>query len=114
MYLIYVFTGISLPFDLRNVSNPCVTSFNISWNASNRMICGYVSYEVSISPAPIEGKAIATADNMFYSVTGLNNSIPNVTVTVTASNKAGQGSMSISVTLPKSLGKCYVCIYMYM
>ena len=46
-------------------------------------------------------------DTFYSSVTGLNNSNPDVMVTVTASNKAGQGSMSIPVHLPKSQGKCY-------
>ena len=47
-------------------------------------------------------------DTFYFSVTGLNNSDANVMVTVTASNKAGQGNMSIPVRLPESLGKCYV------
>ena len=50
-------------------------------------------------------------DIFYFSVTGLINSDRNVTITVNASNKAGQGNMSISVPLPKSLGKCYVHIY---
>ena len=89
------------------MSEICVTSFNISWDVSNSVTCGDVSYEVSIYPPPIEGNAIATTDNMFYSVTGLNNSLPNVTVTVTASNKVGRGNnRTILVELPKPLGKC--------
>ena len=91
------------------MSRICVTSFNISWDASNSITCGDVSYEVSISPPPIEGNATATTVDRFYSVTGLNNSLPNVTITVTASNRAGQGdNMTFPVQLPKPLGKCYM------
>ena len=46
-------------------------------------------------------------DTYYSSITGLNNSDPDVMVTVTASNRAGQGNMSIPVRLPPSLGKCY-------
>ena len=49
-------------------------------------------------------------DTFYSSITGLNNSDPDVMVTVTASNRAGQGNMSIPVRLPPSLGKCYVCM----
>ena len=85
---------IDLPtvINIRNVSEICVTSFNISWDILNSMTCEDVSYEVSISPPPVEGNTIATTDNMFYSVTGLNNSLPNVTITVTVSNREGQES----------------------
>ena len=64
-----------------------------------------------VFPSPIEQsmEQITRVDDTFYfSVTGLNNSDPNVTITVTASNRAGQGNMSISVRLPEPLGKCYV------
>ena len=49
-------------------------------------------------------------DDTFYSsITTLNNSDPDVMVTVTASNRAGQGNRkSIPVHLPESLGKCYI------
>ena len=103
------------PVDLRTASEICVTFFNISWNASNRITCGDVSYNVSVFPLPIEQsmEQITRADDTFYfSVTGLNNSDPNVTITVTASNRAGQGNMSIPVRLPESLGKC--CVHMYV
>ena len=100
------------------MSEICVTSFNISWDVSNSITCGDVSYEVSISPPPIEGNAIATTDNMFYSITGLNNSDPNVTITVTAlSNRGGRGNnRTFLVELSKPLGKCYtystrLCLY---
>ena len=99
------------PIDLRNVSRICVTFFNISWNASNRIACGVVSYEVFGSQPQIEGRMenITRVDDTFYfSITGLNNSNPNATITVTASNRAGQGNMSISVRLPEPLGKCYI------
>ena len=100
------------------MSEICVTSFSISWDVFNSITCGDVSYEVSISPPPIEGNAIATTDNMFYSVTGLNNSIPNVTITVAAiSNRGGRGNnRTFLVELSKPLGKCYtynarLCLY---
>ena len=111
-YLIYVFTDVPSPVGLRNVSSPCVTSFDISWNASNRTTCGNIFYEVSISPPPIEEsmeRITSVNDTFYFSVTGLNNTILDVMVTVTASNKAGQGNNSTSVTLPKSLGN-YVYI----
>ena len=104
------------PVDLRTVSRICVTLFNISWNASNRITCGDVSYEVFGSQPQIEGRMeniTRVGDTFYFSVTGLNNSDPdNVTITVTASNRAGQGNMSISVRLPESLGKC--CVYTYI
>ena len=103
----FTFTDLSTATNIRNVSRICVTSFNISWDASNSITCGDVSYEVSISPPPIEGNAVTTTVDRFYSVTGLNNSLPNVTVTVTARNRAGQGEAVIHhVQLPKPLGKC--------
>ena len=100
------------PVDLRTVSRICVTFFNISWSASNRITCGAVSYEVFGSQPQIEGRMenITRVDDTFYfSVTGLNNSDPDVTIIVTASNRAGQGNTSVPVRLPESLGKCYVC-----
>ena len=88
------------------MSEICVASFNISWDISNNITCGDVSYELSISPPPIEGDAVATTNNMFYNVTGLNNSLPYVTITVTARNRAGQGNnKTVFVELPKPLGK---------
>ena len=102
----HTFTDLPSPTGLRIVSRICITFFNISWNASNRY--GDVSYEVSISPPPIEQsiEEITRIDDIFYfSVTGLNNSDPDVMVTVTASNRAGQGNMAILVHLPPSLGK---------
>ena len=57
--------------NIRNVSEICVTSFNISWDLSYST-CEDVTYEVSISPPPVEGNAIAFTYNMFYSITGLN------------------------------------------
>ena len=98
------------------MSEVCVTSFNISWDVSNNITCGDVSYEVSISPPPIGGDAVTITDDMFYNVTGLNNSLPNVTITVTARNRAGQGNnRTVLVELPKPLGRCtYVCTYVWM
>ena len=109
MYDVYnTFTDLPIATNIRPMAEICVTSFNISWDVSNGITCGDVSYEVSISPPPIEGNAIATTDNMFYSVTGLNYSLPNVTITVAAiSNRAGRGNnRTFLVELPKPLGKC--------
>ena len=59
-----------------------------------------------ISPPPIEGDAIITTIDTFLSITGLNNSLPDVVITVTASNRAGQGEgRMLSVQLPRSMGK---------
>ena len=102
------------PVDLRTVSRICVTFFNISWDASNRITCGDVSYNVQVFPSPIDRsmeQITRVGDTFYFSVTGLNNSDPDVTITVTASNRAGQGNMSISVRLPEPLGKCYVHTY---
>ena len=98
--------------NITNSSRICLTSFNISWDTSNNSItCGDVSYEVSISPPPIEGNAVTTTVNRFFSVTGLNNTLRNVTVTVTARNRAGQGEDStFSVELPRKLSMCYIAI----
>ena len=118
MYLyyvhIYIFTDLPLPINLRNVSTICVTFFNISWNAFNGITCGDVSYEVLVYQSSIgqSMEEITRINDTFYSITGLNNNDPDVMVTVTASNRAGQGNMSITVRLPPSLGKCYlrICI----
>ena len=99
---------------MRTVSRICVTFFNISWNASNRITCGDVSYNVLVFPLPIEEsmeQITRVGDTFYFSVTGLNNSDPNVTITVTASNRGGRGNMSISVRLSEPLGKCYVYPY---
>ena len=62
---------------------------------------------MSISPPPIEGDAVATTENTFYNVTGLNNSLPNVTITVNARSRARLGNnKTVFVELPKPLGKC--------
>ena len=105
-----------------NVSRICVTFFDISWNAFNRTTCGNVAYNVSVFPLPIEQSMeniTRVGDTFYFSVIGLNNSDPDVTITVTASNKAGQRNMSIPVRLPESLGKYYIHIttgntYTYM
>ena len=92
----------------------CVTYFNISWNASNRITCGDVSYNMSVFQSSIRQRMeqFTRVGDMFYSsVTGLNNSNLDVMVTVTASNRAGQGNISIPVQLPESLGKCYLNTY---
>ena len=112
MYMSSTFIDLP-PVDLRTISTICVTFFNISWNASNGITCGDVSYEVSVFQSSIGQniKEITRIGDIFYSsITGLNNSDSDVTVTVTASNIARQGNMSISVHLPPSLGKCYACM----
>ena len=106
-YISNTFTDLPTVTNIRNVSKVCVTSFNISWDPPNNITCGDIFYEVSVSQPPIEGDAITTTVNTFLNVTGLNNSLPDVTITVTASNRAGQGDgRMFSVQLPGSLGKC--------
>ena len=109
------FTDLPTATNTKNDSRICVTFFNISWDLSNNSIrCGDVSYEVSISPPPIERNAVTTTVNRFFSVTGLNNSLPNVTVTVTARNRAGRGNTdTFSVDLPESLGT-YISLSTYV
>ena len=100
------FTDLPTITNIRNTSRICVTSLNISWDAPS-ITCGDVYYEVSMSPPPIEGDAVVTTVDSFLSVTGLNNSLPDVTITVTAIDRVGQrGGRVFSVQLPKSLGKC--------
>ena len=90
------------------ISSTCITSFNISWDASNSITCGDVSYEVSISPPPIGSEeTITNITNTFYHFTGLNNNLHIFTVTVTARNRAGQGNVTLNhLQLPEPLGKC--------
>ena len=105
-YISNTFTDLPTVTNIRNTSRICVTYFNISWDAPS-ITCGDVYYEVSISQPPIEGDAVVTTVDSFLSVTGLNNSLPDVTITVTAINRAGQGDgRMFPVQLPKSLGKC--------
>ena len=106
-----IFIDLPTVANIRNVST-CVTSLNISWDPPNGTTCGNVSYDVSISQPPNAVIAMYTA-NTFLSITGLNNSLPDVIITVTASNRAGQGDdMMFSVQLPRSVGKC--CTYEYI
>ena len=59
----------------------------------NRTTCGDVSYEVSVFQSSIEQsteKITRVGDTFYSSITGLNNSDPDITVTVIASNIAGQ------------------------
>ena len=98
---------------IRNDSRICLTSFNVSWNS---ITCEDISYEVSISPPPIEGNAVTTTVNRFFSVTGLNNTLRNVTVTVTARIRATSllaprvVNSTFSVELPKPLGMYVIII----
>ena len=106
-YISNTFTDLPAVTNIRNVSRICVTSFNISWDPPNSITCGDVSYEVSVVQPPIEGDAVTTTVNTFLSITGLNNSLPDVKITVTASNRAGRGDgRMFPVHLPRSLGKC--------
>ena len=110
-FYIRTITDLPSPNGLRNVSRICVTFFNISWNASNRITCGDVSYNMAVFQSSIEQsmeEITRVGDTFCSTITGLNNSDPDVMVTVTASNRAGQGNMSIPVRLPPSLGKCYI------
>ena len=101
------FTDLPTVTNIRNTSRICVTYFNISWDAPDSITCGDVYYEVLISPPPIEGDAVVTTVDSFLSITGLNNSLPDVTITVTAVNRAGRGDdRMFPVQLPRSLGKC--------
>ena len=111
-YVTYsIFIDLPTANNIRSISTICVTYFDISWDAPS-ITCGDVYYEVSISPPPIEGDAVVTTVDRFLSVTGLNNSLPDVTITVTAINRAGRGDgRMLPVQLPRSLGKC--CIYVH-
>ena len=62
---------------------------------------------MSVVQPAIEGGTVIPTVNTFLSITGLNNSLPDVTITVTASNREGPGDgRMFSVQLPESLGKC--------
>ena len=101
-----IFTDLPTVTNIRSVSTICVTYFDISWDAPS-ITCGDVYYEVLIYPPPIEGDAVVTTVDSFLSVTGLNNSLPDVTITVTVINRAGRGDGTMfPVQLPESLGKC--------
>ena len=98
--------------DIKKESTICVTSLNISWNVSNSTRCGDVSYEISIFPPPVGRDPVIKTNDTSLNVTGLNYSLPDVTITVTAINRAGRGNGStFSEPLPRSMGKCcYTCI----
>ena len=94
-----------------NESRICVTYFNISWDVFTNIECGNVSYEVSISPPPIDGDAVMNTTDRFFSVIGLNNSVLDIAINVTASNRAGKGNATAFYTqLPTPLGKHYINI----
>ena len=104
MYVQYVtysiFTDLPSVTNIRSVST-CVTSLNITWDAPS-ITCGDVYYEVSISQPPIEGDAVEVLNvtglvDRFLHVTGLNNSLPDVTITVTAIDRVGQRNNSTFV-----------------
>ena len=67
-------------------------------------------YEISISQPPIEGDAVTTTVNTTVntslSITELINSLRNVTITVTAMNRAGRGDgRMFPERLPRSMRK---------
>ena len=73
---------------------------------------------MSISQPPIEGDAVEVLNvtglvDRFLHVTGLNNSLPDVTITVTAINREGRrNGMMYLVELPRSLlGECFIYKY---
>ena len=106
--LIKCFSDLPSVTNITIVSRICPTHFNISWDAPNSITCGDVYYEVLVSQSQIEGDAVVTTVDSFLSVTGLSNSLPDVTITVTAINRAGRGDGEMfPVELPESLGKCY-------
>ena len=114
--LIKCFSDLPTVTNIRNVSRICPTYFDISWDALS-ITCGDVSYNVSVSPPPIEGDAVVSTVDSFLNVTGLNNSLPDVLITVTAINRAGRGDgRMFPVQLPKSLGKSctYKCNIRYL
>ena len=86
-----------------------------------------MSYNVLISQPQFEGDAVEVLSvtelvDRFLHITGLNNSLPDVTITVTAVDRVGQRNGSVFfVQLPRSLGKCFTyrhkiskCIAVYM
>ena len=100
------FTDLPTVTNIRNTSRICVSYFNITWDAPS-ITCGNVYYVVSISPPPIKGDAVVTTVDSFLSVIGLNNSLPDVTIIVTAIDRVGQRHGKLfPVQLPRSLGKC--------
>ena len=114
------FSDLPTVTNISNTSRICPTYFDISWDAPS-ITCGDASYNVLVSQSQIEGEAVEVSNvtvlNNSYSVTGLNNALRNVTITVTAIDRVGQrnGSM-FSVQLPESLGKCctYKCNIRYL
>ena len=96
--------------NIRSISEICVTSLNISWNAPN-ITCGDVFYSVSVSQDSNEGNA--TVDRFPFvtplnssNVSGLDNNLSDVTITVTAIDRVGKRNGSIfSQQLCKSEGK---------
>ena len=92
------YTDLPTVTDIRSVSTICVTYFDISWDAPS-ITCGDVYYEVLISQSQIEGDAVEVLNvtDRFLSVTGLNNSLHNVTITVTAIDRVGQRDNSTFV-----------------
>ena len=90
----FIFSDLPTVADIRNTSRICVTYFNISWDAPS-ITCGDLSYNVLISQSQIEGDTVEVLDvtglaDRFLSVTGLNNSLPDVTIIVTAIDRVGQ------------------------
>ena len=108
-YMSNTFTDLSTVTNIRNTSTICVTYFDISWDAPS-ITCGDVYYEVLISQSQIEGEAVEVLNvtglnNSFLSVIGLDNNLPDVTITVTAIDRVGRRNGSMySVQFQRSLG----------
>ena len=108
------FTDLSTVRNIRNTSRICVTYFNITWDVPS-ITCGHVSYDVLISQPQIEGDTVEILTviglvDRFFEVTGLNNSLLDVMITVTAIDRVGQRNERIFLEqLPESLSK--FCIY---
>ena len=107
------FTDLSTVRNIRNRSKICVTYIDITWDAPS-ITCGDVSYEMILSQSHSKGDAIkfltsftALVNSRMLRIAGLNNSLPDITITVTTIDRVGQRNGSVfSVQLPKSLGKC--------
>ena len=91
----------------------CLTDITISWApVSSDLVCGPVSYNVTISPS--DGMMTMRITDTSYNFTGLT-SDNNYTVTVAGRNRAGIGESSVHVVSTVSLteaapsGTC--CMY---
>ena len=87
-----MFLGLSAVTNIRSVSE-CVTSLNITWDTPS-VTCGVVSYEMLISQSPNKKNdkffSGTELDDRSVEVTGLDNSLLDVAVTVTAIDMVGR------------------------